>query len=84
MTKIDRQDKARETDAENRERAIALLQKAKEKELKKGLIPLAIGDIDKTILMISPKLNHKQREKLRAKKLAKLSQRHIILSEKEM
>jgi len=56
-----------ETDIEQRERALQLLEKAKNKEKKKGLMPLHLKDEDNTVVMVSPKLNGKQREKLRNK-----------------
>lgn len=77
-------EKINETDIQNREKAIALLEKMKAREKKKGLIPLHIKDRDNTILLISPRLNPKQREKLKEQKLAESNRRHSLVMEKEM
>jgi len=69
----------RETDAENRERAIALLEIAKQREAKKKTIPLRLNDRDNTIFMVSQRLNEKQREKLRKKRLAQLKAHRIVV-----
>lgn len=66
-----------QTDAEHHERAILLLEKAKAAEAKKKLIPLKLGDNDNTILLVSPKLNPRQREKLRQQKLNELNKNKI-------
>ncbi|MDL2215302.1 hypothetical protein LJC00_03845 [Dysgonomonas sp. OttesenSCG-928-M03] len=71
----------RETDAENRKRALVALQKAKDYEKKKGLVPLRIHDEDNTILMVSPKLTERQKQKLKDKMLQRLSKRHTIIEE---
>ncbi len=73
--------RSRETDAENRERAILVLQKVKEKEKRKGLIPFRLCDENNTILMISPKLSLRQRLKLKDRMLHRLSKRHAIIED---
>jgi len=72
-----------QTDAEHRERAILVLERAKTAEAKKKPIPMKIGDKDNTILLISPKLSLRQREKLRQKKLNELSKNKINIVDGE-
>lgn len=66
-----------QTDAEHRQRAMLVLEKAKAAEAKKKPVPLKIGDKDNTILLVSPKLNLRQREKLRRKKFEELNKNKI-------
>lgn len=73
-----------ETDEQNRERAIQLLEQAKAKDLRRKLVPLPLGDEDKTILMVSHKLNTKQREKLKTQRLAILNKKRIVAIQAEI
>ncbi|HCO67486.1 MAG TPA: hypothetical protein DIT04_07005 [Dysgonomonas sp.] len=70
-----------QTDAEHRERALKVLEKAKKQEAGKRLIPLRIGDNDNTVLLVSSRLNMRQREKLRQQKLSLLNKNRIHLEE---
>lgn len=70
-----------QTDAEHRERAVALLEKAKRIEAKKKTTPLRLGDKDNTILLVSTKLSARQREKLRQQKLGQLSKNKVHIEE---
>lgn len=66
-----------ETDYEYRLRAMECLRKAKQIESCKKLIPLRLNDRDKTVLLVSPRLSLRQREKLKQKKLEQLSRRRV-------
>jgi hypothetical protein len=66
-----------ETDYNNRQQAIHSLEIAKQNERKRKLVPLRLSDKDNTIIMISPHLSARQREKLKQKKLQQLCQNRI-------